>query len=248
MAAISCSGVFAALAIPLSAVLAGMVIWLVVHEDGPSCCGWGTFGMHAVFMTLAFGMFAPLSALAFVVPRFGLSRDLFKKVHMLGHGSAVVFACMGVVAEWKKHSEPGGHHLASQHSWVGICAVAAYVLNWVGGLTFAMPRAFAPRPEFKKAFLPAHVFLGSVALAAGLMSIVTGLLSHLRRKAHQGELRWMVANWASIVAVCLGVAVFGGLYRPFKPQEEDKGDVQKESTDSTTSDAADLESSDSQES
>ncbi|CAJ1349406.1 unnamed protein product, partial [Effrenium voratum] len=228
--------IFAVLALPLSTALVVMVVRLVSQEYGPTCCGWGTFGMHAIFMTLAFGMFAPLSALTFL-PRFGLSRDFAKKVHMVGHGCAVAFACLGVAVEWKLHSGPGSHHLSSSHSWIGICTVVAYITNWMSGLSFALPSALAPRPACKRTLLPVHVFLGSVALVAGLLSIVTGLLSHLRRKAHHGEWRWWIANWASILAVCLGVVVFGGLYRPFRPQEE----VQKEDAESS-SDHAHLES------
>mmetsp|Transcript_84261 Transcript_84261/g.251102 ORF Transcript_84261/g.251102 Transcript_84261/m.251102 type:complete len:154 (-) Transcript_84261:12-473(-) len=137
---ISCSLAFVLLAALSSVVLVALVVRLMLVEYGLGCCGWMTFGLHAVGMTVAFGVCAPLGSLAFSLP-FG-SRPARKRLHIAGHSCAVLLAAVALATEWALHARKGGGHLHSSHSWTGLLTVVLYLAQWAsGGLVFALPLA-----------------------------------------------------------------------------------------------------------
>ena len=141
--------------------------------------GWASFGLHPVLMTLAFGLFMPLSALSYrgLERLLGVSHAAAKATHGTLMLVALILGVLGFIDMWIVHQngKGSGFHFISVHSWVGILVLVAAALQYLSGLSvFSLP---ASPPSLRKAWLPAHVALGSLALFGGLAAIALGILS-----------------------------------------------------------------------
>ena len=90
---------------------------------------------------------------------------------------ALILGVLGFIDMWIVHQngKGSGFHFISVHSWVGILVLVAAALQSLSGLSvFSLP---ASPPSLRKAWLPAHVALGSLALFGGLAAIALGILS-----------------------------------------------------------------------
>ena len=126
--------------------------------------GWASFGLHPVLMTLAFGLFMPLSALSYrgLERLLGVSHAAAKATHGTLMLVAVILGVLGFIDMWIVHQngKGSGFHFISVHSWVGILVLVAAALQYLSGLSiFYLP---ASPPSLRKAWLPAHVALGSL--------------------------------------------------------------------------------------
>lgn len=157
------------------------VVWHTIHTTMSMQTGWKDFGLHPLLMTLAFGFLAPVSVTSYrgLEDCFNLKHGKAKLVHASLMTAALVCGIAGVVDMWIVHEDkhPGaGYHLISIHSWIGLAALIAFGLQWLTGfLTFYTP--LLERLVTKRAWLPAHVFIGCFSVYGTLAAIDLGLLS-----------------------------------------------------------------------
>lgn len=170
-------------------ILGLMYSVLMASNGGVPPMEWGSFLLHPLLMTLAYGFLAPLGSVGYVSYErlLGLSHSKAKLVHTTIQGAAVVIGGLGIRTMWIKHDALqaagilGGSgqpptHYQTGHSYVGAAVYAVFVLQWIGGLLIYLLPARVP-PVLKKALLPLHILLGCIAVFGSLASINTGILS-----------------------------------------------------------------------
>ena len=143
------------------------------------------FAMHVFLMSLAFGVFAPIGAVTYVVVRdtFGLSQITAKVVHGICQMGAFVCSVLGYTQMYYAHGAnccggpPCTVHFQSVHSYVGIVVLVIFWFQFPSALVvFSNNSLFPPGSFARKCFLKYHVFLGTVGVFAGLATLITGIL------------------------------------------------------------------------
>ena len=133
---------------------------------------YGKFALHPLLMGVAFLLVAPLGAGAFALrERYGVfgSRARAKLAHASLQLCALVLGCAGARSIWLTHeaSSLGPHHCQSLHSWIGVCVLALYAAQWVGGAWVFYGGAAA---STRAAFVPLHARCGRLLVTGALLS------------------------------------------------------------------------------
>jgi len=169
------------------ALLAVMAYALREYVAAPtvSLLTWATFALHPLLMTLAFGFLAPIGVITWrgVEDMLGVSHSIAKVIHGVLMGCAATTGVVGVIDMWVVHERGAAASLAkgwaihfqSAHGFIGIVALALFVLNWLGGLGYfgASIASHRTRREYK----PKHVFLGATAILLTIVTVITGIIS-----------------------------------------------------------------------
>jgi len=147
---------------------------------------WRTFPLHPFLMTLAFGFLSPVAAAAWrsYEHLLGFTHRQVKVFHGVLMGVAALTGLLGVIDMWLVHEDGAAAqvakgwavHFQSAHSWVGIVALALFLLQATGGAAaFALP--LVP-PAKRAALLAPHRWLGAAAAQqAAFVALITGILS-----------------------------------------------------------------------
>lgn len=149
---------------------------------------WGSFPLHAILMTLAFGLFMPIAALAFRAKQlFSVSHATAKAVHSVAMVCAAVCAALGVLDLWTLGVRPvaiqpgsiASHtsrtYLPSLHEWLGVFLLVVVV----GQAASALGIFVAPCSPvwLRKASVPVHRAVGLAVVFGGLIDIALGVLA-----------------------------------------------------------------------
>jgi len=147
----------------------------------------GAFQNHIVLMPLAFVLLAPLGAISWrSLGALALPRAAIKATHATLMSSAALTAVVGVSYMFHAHeanqakeiASYGQAHFESAHSWMGIVAVTLFVGNALAALVVF----YGPTDKgMRAAFLPVHVFLGTVSITLTLFSVPMGIMSYAYR-------------------------------------------------------------------
>ena len=80
--------------------------------------GWASFGLHPVLMTLAFGLFMPLSALSYrgLERLLGVSHAAAKATHGTLMLVALILGVLGVIDMWLVHEDGAAAQAATRAS------------------------------------------------------------------------------------------------------------------------------------
>uniref|UniRef100_A0A6S9Z6J7 Cytochrome b561 domain-containing protein n=1 Tax=Chrysotila carterae TaxID=13221 RepID=A0A6S9Z6J7_CHRCT len=155
------------------------VIFLMMYfvlsdfNGGTAPLEWGSFLLHPLLMTLAFGFFSPIGTVVYgsYERLFRMDHASAKVVHMAVQGVALLTAILGVSTMWIKHdalaaagilggpTQPPAH-FQTGHSWVGMAVVVIFGLQWLGGLvTFMLPNVVSLKVQF-------HMHVSSFSLVS----------------------------------------------------------------------------------
>ena len=174
--------------------------------------------MHMFLMSLAFGFFTPLGAIAFHSMRdmLGLSPNVTKLVHGMLFSGAVLCSILGFVqAYYANGGGCGTSHFRSMHSWFGILVLVLYWAQGPSALVFlANTRLLKPGGYWRSEVRRYHIFVGVFAFLGGLASIVTGILAasgKLDPAAPTPSFWWPMAR-AGAVCMALAFVTAAALY------------------------------------
>mmetsp|Transcript_10245 Transcript_10245/g.19228 ORF Transcript_10245/g.19228 Transcript_10245/m.19228 type:complete len:251 (-) Transcript_10245:7-759(-) len=148
-----------------------LVCWYAVQKFGLdwSYKSKGTFGWHAVFMTLGFVVCYVQSALIYrTLTNF--PHKSRKVIHMTLHALALAFVVGGLLAIFKFHKDLNIPHLFSLHSWMGIITVALFIVQYIAAFAVFWKPRFSD--TVRAAFLPVHTRTGIIVLLACVTSTV----------------------------------------------------------------------------
>jgi len=175
--------------IGLSCALFGIMVYTLreyVAAKDASLLTWASFALHPLLMTLAFGVLAPVGIISWRAGEdmLGKSHSAAKTVHGMLMGGAAVVGVIGVADMWTVHEKFAAAqvakgwavHFQSAHGVIGIVALALFVLNWLGGLGIFSALSAASGMA-RRAYKPTHAFLGAMAAALSILSVITGILS-----------------------------------------------------------------------
>lgn len=134
---------------------------------------------HPVLMSLGMLFMGGWGITAFRLPY--LSKQTNKAIHGICHVAAVISYSLGLVAIWRSNDDEKGAdgnyyaNLNTPHGLVGLMCVIIYSMNFVLGLVTYGVQGFVP-VDMKKKLMPFHVWLGTFALIAALIAILSGII------------------------------------------------------------------------
>jgi ABC-type transport system involved in cytochrome c biogenesis permease component len=175
--------------------------------------GFKAFAMHVFFMGLAFGLFAPIGAVTFVLIRdtIGLSQNVAKAVHGIVALGAFLCSVLGYTQMYYAHGADGcagkSVHYQSVHSYVGIVVLVLFWLQLPSALTLLSNTKLLPPGGFgRRTFLKYHIFVGTFGVFAGLATVITGILVLVAKSTTTmptPEYWWLYARAATSAFVTL---------------------------------------------
>lgn len=126
-----------------------------------------------------------------------------KMAHMLIHLVGLILGSFGVYAAFKYHDVAVIPDLVSLHSWLGICTISLFGLQWLFGfVVFWLP---GRHPGARAAAVPMHVMAGLAIFLLAICSAQTGLVEKSTAAASSGEAK--LINATGIFILLYGVAV-----------------------------------------
>jgi len=191
----------------ISAVTCFGLMYDAIHGKDPTfSLGWASaptcgqpapkepsaFFMHVFFMAMAFGLFAPLGAVTYIIVRdtLGLRQKAAKAVHGLVQLGAFLCSVLGFTQMYYAHGAACGStvHFQSVHSFVGITVLALFWWQLPSAAAvFSNNTLLASGSAARKTFLRYHVFIGTFTVFAGLATIVTGVLALIAKRPGNGD-------------------------------------------------------------
>nr|XP_019937434.1 PREDICTED: cytochrome b ascorbate-dependent protein 3-like [Paralichthys olivaceus] len=198
------------------------------------------FNWHPVLMVLGLVVVYGNAAVLYRLPFTWKQNKLtWKLVHAALMLLALLLSVVGLYAVFDNHTSINIPNLYSLHSWVGICTVALFALQWILGLAgFLFP---CSPLWFRGSLKPVHVWLGKMILILGLSSCISGineklLFTHNDSSAEPYStlpVEAKFANFLGILLVAFGLVVFGILSKN-KWQRPDVESVRLLQTDDNT--------------
>uniref|UniRef100_A0A8D3AK63 Lysosomal membrane ascorbate-dependent ferrireductase CYB561A3 n=1 Tax=Scophthalmus maximus TaxID=52904 RepID=A0A8D3AK63_SCOMX len=174
------------------------------------------FNWHPVLMVS--GMVV-LYGNAAVVYRAPFTWKQNKLTWKLVHGGlmflALLLSIVGLCAVFDSHKGLNLPNMYSLHSWVGICTVAMFALQWILGLAgFLFP---CSPLWFRSSLKPIHIWVGKAILILGLASCISGIDENLLLALNESSaepynslpLEARFANSLGILIVAFVLVVFG---------------------------------------
>ena len=175
------------------------------------------FYMHIFFMSLGFGLFAPLAAITYgtLEALFGVPHGTAKAVHGALNLTAALLALLGFAEIYIAHSCAVTHFL-SVHSWIGFTTIVGYVLNSTLALAvLTNTRVLRANSRARRTFVQYHRFVGTAVLFLGFVAIASGTLLYTGKKgdhsnAPTGAPALSLDGWwryADAIGVLIGLAL-----------------------------------------
>jgi hypothetical protein len=269
VATVALSGVFTVLMFrSLKLVADAWFIGCAFHADGTKTCRWdviwlpdpctssppppppppNTLGgsngtlMHALFMSLAFGLLTPLGSISFTVREtLRLSPARARAAHGLLMTVAVILSVLGLLQQYYAHGGscdatddkgvPLGPHFRSMHSWLGMLILALYWLQGPTALVFlSNTRLLKAGSYWRGEVRRYHLLVGGFAVFGGLLSIVTGVLAAAGKLPAGGEAGqaavpqfWWPMAVAGAVCMALCFVLFAALFEARVPASRRAG-------------------------
>ena len=179
-----------------------------IQNGKTTTSGLPAFFMHIFFMSLAFGLFAPLASVCYAALErtLGLPHGLVKGVHGALNFGAALAGTLGFAEIFMAHT-CGGPHFQSVHSWIGGAVLLGYWLQFLSaGLLLTNTRVLAAGSAARRAACDYHRLCGGFLAFGGLVSVATGTLLFTGKK--QAFARGYEAWWAysNAIMLLLGLA------------------------------------------
>jgi hypothetical protein len=135
------------------------------------------FAWHPVLMVGGFFVAQILAPAMWVI--FPESHRLYAKgLHVLLQTGGVVTVALGLYAATAAKSATSSPHIVSLHSWIGVAAIASFLLNYIFG---AIMRQLSMTVAVGKGIMlvQTHRKVGMIVLGVTVASILTGISSML---------------------------------------------------------------------
>ncbi|XP_008787976.1 probable ascorbate-specific transmembrane electron transporter 1 [Phoenix dactylifera] len=157
------------------------------------------FNVHPLVMTLGFILVIGEGIMAYKTVR--AVRPVQKCVHLLLHLVALTLGIFGVYVAFKYHRESLIPDMYTLHSWLGMCTICLFGLQWLFGfLFFWYPQASLRTREM---VVPIHV---SAGLAIFFMTICTAETGFVQRGTEPGPETRLI-NFTGLIILLFGLAV-----------------------------------------
>ncbi|XP_070707160.1 lysosomal membrane ascorbate-dependent ferrireductase CYB561A3-like [Pempheris klunzingeri] len=191
------------------------------------------FNWHPVLMVSGLLVLYGNAAVVYRVPfTWEQRKHVWKLVHAGLMLLALLLSVLGLCAVFDFHRGLNIPHLYSLHSWVGICTVVLFTVQWVLGLAgLLLP---CSPPWFRRSLKPLHVWIGKAVLILSVTSCISGinekLLLSLNGSGNGSEpysslpVEAKFANFLGILIVAFGLVVFGILSKSEwqRPQTDER--------------------------
>ncbi|OAY74971.1 putative transmembrane ascorbate ferrireductase 3, partial [Ananas comosus] len=124
-----------------------------------------------------------------------------KFIHMMLHFVALTLGIFGIYAAFKYHKESASPDMLSLHSWLGICTICLFGLQWLFGFFyFWLPRGPAVNRAMVK---PLHASAGLAIFLMAICTAETGLVDKGGLTVSETQL----INFTGLFILLFGVAV-----------------------------------------
>ncbi|XP_072973660.1 probable transmembrane ascorbate ferrireductase 3 [Typha angustifolia] len=179
-----------------------MLVWVLhfgggvnLHSDNPDL----VFNVHPLVMCLGFIIFIGEGVMVYKTVR--LEKKVQKFIHMMLHLVALTLGILGVYAAFKYHKESEAPDMVSLHSWLGMCTICLFGLQWLFAFFFFwFPRAPLRTRDMMS---PLHA---SAGLAIFLMTICTAETGLMEKSGLPGS-ETRVINFTGLFLLLFGIAV-----------------------------------------
>ena len=183
--------------IPISAILAvicgtvALILVVLWAQDGDTDIQTGYLGkpnwyagkdsLFAWHPVLMVGGFFFSQVLAVCVWSLIPDRTVAKLFHIFFQTAAAATVTAGLIAVFRVGYEVKTPNLTTMHSWMGICTIAVFGLNYIWGFLMYALTKLHPNSIFRKAFdlLYIHKCIGMTAFGLTLVTIVSGIMDEL---------------------------------------------------------------------
>uniref|UniRef100_A0A665V1L9 Lysosomal membrane ascorbate-dependent ferrireductase CYB561A3 n=1 Tax=Echeneis naucrates TaxID=173247 RepID=A0A665V1L9_ECHNA len=188
------------------------------------------FNWHPVLMVSGLVVLHGNAALVYRVPfTWRQRKQTWKLVHAGLMLVGFILSVLGLYVVFDYHRGLNLTHLYSLHSWVGICTVAVFALQWILGLAGFL---FPCSPLcFRSNLKPVHVCVGKAILILSLISCVSGITEKLQLVAkNKGPysslpVEGKFANFLGLLIVSFGLVVLGILSKDNWQRPETDGEI-----------------------
>ncbi|EEF34854.1 probable ascorbate-specific transmembrane electron transporter 1 [Ricinus communis] len=184
------------------AVATLVLVWLLHFEEGFSYTSANKIkilNVHTFLMIVGFILIAGEAIMAYkTVPA---NRKVQKAVHFILHMTALGAGIMGVYAAFKFKHEIGAKDMVTIHSWLGMCTICLFGLQWVlGFFSYVFPGA---EMSSRAAYMPWHVFGGMFIFFLAICTAETGLIQRFKTLNQEG----LMLNFTGLLLVLFAVGV-----------------------------------------
>ncbi|XP_074474778.1 lysosomal membrane ascorbate-dependent ferrireductase CYB561A3-like [Sebastes fasciatus] len=174
------------------------------------------FNWHPVLMVSGLVVLYGNVAVVYRVPfTWKQEKHIWKVVHAGLMLLALLLSVLGLCAVFDFHRVFHISDMYSVHSWVGICTVVMFTLQWVLGLAgFLLP---CSPPWFRSTLKPVHIWMGKAILILSVTSCISGIneellfsLDGVGGKPYSSlPAEAKFANSLGLLIVAFGLVVFG---------------------------------------
>ncbi|KAJ3697653.1 hypothetical protein LUZ61_001358 [Rhynchospora tenuis] len=181
-----------------------MIVWIVHYEGGANINSQDpnlVFNVHPLVMSLGFILMIGEAIMAYKT--FPMEKIGQKFMHMMLQLFALVLGIFGVYVAFKYHGMSDSQNMTTLHSWLGICTICLFGLQWLFGfLLFWFPRA---PPMTREMAAPLHVTAGIAIFLMTICTAETGLMekSIVPNSLSEGQ----IINFTGLFILLFGVAV-----------------------------------------
>ncbi|XP_037608721.1 cytochrome b ascorbate-dependent protein 3-like [Sebastes umbrosus] len=136
------------------------------------------FNWHPVLMVSGLVVLYGNAAVVYRVPfTWKQEKHIWKLVHAGLMLLALLLSVLGLCAVFDFHRVLHISDMYSVHSWVGICTVVMFTLEWVlGQAGFLLP---CSPPWFRSTLKPVHIWMGKAILILSVTSCISGINEEL---------------------------------------------------------------------
>ncbi|GAB4858241.1 hypothetical protein Ancab_009638 [Ancistrocladus abbreviatus] len=182
------------------------------------------FNIHPVLMLIGFIIIGGQAIMSYKSLPF--AKDVKKIIHLVLHAVALILGIIGIYCAFKYHNEAGIANLYSLHSWLGICIIVLYAIQWIYGfLIFFYPGGSAP---LRGDSLPWHVLFGLFVFGLALGNATVGFLEKLTFLENSGLAKFgseaLLVNFTAVVAILYGAFVLLTVYAQNDPAPPPPGE------------------------
>lgn len=165
------------------------------------------FNIHPVVMLICFIILGGEAIISYKSLPF--SKDVKKLIHMVLHGMALILGIFGICAAFKNHNESGIANLYSLHSWIGLCVIILYAIQWIYGFViFFYPGGSR---DIRAVSAPWHIIFGVFVFILAVGNAALGFLEKLTFLENSGVSKFgaeaYLVNFTAIVTVLYGAFV-----------------------------------------
>ncbi|KAJ3672868.1 hypothetical protein LUZ60_006242 [Juncus effusus] len=181
-----------------------ILVWTVHFEGGANIYSEDpalVFNVHPLVMCLGFILVIGEAIMVYKIVM--LERTGQKSTHMMLQLIALILGIFGVYVAFKYHNMSQSPSMMSLHSWLGMCTICLFGLQWLlGFLFFWFPRAPAVTREMAA---PIHMTAGIAIFLMTICTAETGLMQKSTAIDSLSESR--VINFMGLFILLFGLAV-----------------------------------------